>query len=94
MRIILAPTALNDIEAITKFIEWDSIDQAALFVSRIIEMTDQLEEFPQSGRIIPKIGHGSCPELIYGAYRIVYRMTRREIWITEVSHGARDWKPD
>lgn len=90
-KIIWAPSALADIEAIAKYIERDSVDQAALFVSRVIEMTDQLEDFPQSGRIIPEINDKNCRELIYGAYRIMYRIMRQEIWITGVTHGARNW---
>ncbi len=54
-KIIWAPSALNDIESIAEYIERDSVDQAALFVTRIIEMTDRLEKFPESGRIISEI---------------------------------------
>ena len=56
-------------------------------------MTDRLEEFPKSGRVIPEINDDSYRALIYGAYRIMYRITKREIWITGVIHGARDWHP-
>ena len=90
-KIIWAPSALKDIDFIAQYIERDSVDQAALFVSRVIEMTGQLEFFPESGRIIPEIKN--CRELIYGAYRIMYRIAKREIWITGVVHGARDWHP-
>jgi len=89
-KIIWAPSALEDIEAIAKYIERDSIDRAALFVDRVIEMTDQLEDFPQSGRVIPEINDENCRELIYGMYRIMYRIAKREIWITGVIHGARN----
>ena len=92
-KIIWAPSALNDIEKISEYIERDSVDQAALFVTRIIEMTDRLEKFPQSGRIILEIDNEDCREIIYGSYRIMYRMTREEIWITGVIHGARNWHP-
>ena len=78
-------------EAVARYI--DSIDQAALFVSRIIAMTDQLEGFPKLGRIIPEIGDENCRELIYGAYRLMYRIVKREIWITGLVHGARNWRP-
>ena len=92
-KIIWAPLALKDIDSIAQYIERDSVDQAALFVSRVIEMTDQLEYFPESGRIIPEIKNKNCRELIYGAYRIMYRIVKQEIWITGVIHGARDWYP-
>ncbi len=93
-KIIWAPSALSDIESIAEYIERDSVDQSALFVSRIIEMTDQLEDFPRSGRVIPEINDETCRELIYGAYRIMYRIAKQEIWITGVVHGARDWRPE
>ena len=92
-KIIWAPSALKDIESIAQYIERDSVDQAALFATRIIEMTDRLEDFPQSGRIIPEINNEHCREIIYGAYRIMYRITEKEIWITGVIHGARNWHP-
>lgn len=92
-KIIWAPSALKDIESISQYIERDSVDQAALFVSRVIEMVDRLEEFPQSGRIIPEIHDEQCREIIYGAYRLMYRITPKEIWITGVVHGAKNWHP-
>ena len=90
-KIIWAPSALSDIEAIAAYIERDSVDEAALFVTRIIEMTDRLEKYPRSGRVIPEIGDEHCREVIYGAYRIMYRIFKDEIWITGVVHGARNW---
>ena len=93
-KIIWAPSALKDIDAVAEYIGRDSSDQAALFVSRIIEMTDQLEYFPESGRIIPEINNKNCRELIYGAYRIMYRIVKKEIWITGVTHVARNWHPE
>ena len=93
-KIIWAPSALDDIESIARYIERDSVDQAALFVTRIIEMTDHLEEFPESGRVIPEINNDDCRELIYGAYRIMYRLVKKEIWITGVVHAARNWHPE
>ena len=93
-KIIWAPSALEDIESIARFIERDSTDQAALFVGRIIEMTDRLEEFPESGRVIPEINQEDCQEIIYGACRIMYRIVKEEIWITGVVHAARNWHPE
>ena len=67
--------------------------QAALFVGRLIEATDRLGSVPLSGRMIPEIGHPDCREIIYGAYRIMYRVQDEDVWITGVVHGARDWNP-
>jgi toxin ParE1/3/4 len=92
-KVIWAPSALEDINSIAAYIARDSVDQAALFVVRLVEATDRLQEFPLSGRVIPEIGNQSCREIIYGSYRIMYRLDDDEVWITGVVHGARNWYP-
>ena len=51
--VIWSPEALQDIDDIAAFIARDSEYQAALFVQRLIDATDRLAQFPDSGRIIP-----------------------------------------
>ena len=92
--VIWSPSALDDVDAIAEYIARDSIDRAALIVTRIMETTDSLQTFPLSGRVIPELGDQSCREIIYGSYRIMYRVEGNEVWITGVVHGARDWKPE
>ncbi len=92
-QVIWSPAALEDVDAIAAFIARDSIDNASLFVNRVVSATDRLQEFPESGRIIPEIGDLRCREIIFGAYRIMYRIEGAEVWITGVVHGARDWHP-
>lgn len=92
-QVVWSPSSLEDIDQVAQFIARDSSDQAALFVGRLIEATDRLPSAPLSGRIIPEIGHPDCREIIYGAYRIMYRVQGEDVWITGVVHGARDWKP-
>jgi len=93
-KVIWAPSALEDVNSIAEYIARDSVDQAALFVVRLFETTDRLQEFPRSGRVIPEIGNQSCREIIYGSYRIMYRLDDDEVWITGVVHGARNWYPE
>ncbi len=92
--VIWAPSALRDIEAIAEYIARDSIHQASLFVKRLMESAERLAHFPLSGRSVPEIRDPTCREILYGAYRIMYRIEGTEIWITGIVHGTRDWKPD
>ncbi len=89
--IIWAPSALCDIDAIADFIARDSVDNAALFVTRLIEATEHLKEFPCAGRIIPEIKNPLCREIIYKNYRIMYYIKEKSVWITGVIHGSQDW---
>ena len=56
---------------IGEYIAPDSPDDAALFVTRLIQAADRLAEFPQSGRTIPEIANPACRETIVAAHRIM-----------------------
>ena len=92
--VIWAPSALNDIDSIAEYIARDSSHRASLFIRRLFESSDRLKEYPLSGRIIPEINDPSCREIIYGSYRIMYRIENNDIWITGVVHGAQNWTPE
>ncbi|MBM4333320.1 MAG: type II toxin-antitoxin system RelE/ParE family toxin [Deltaproteobacteria bacterium] len=79
---------------LAEYIARDSIDRAALFVTRIFEITDRLQKFPLFGRVMSEIGQESCREIIYGYYRIMYRIEGNYVWITGVVHGSRNLRPD
>ncbi len=91
-KVIWSENALEDIEQISEFISKDSSDRAALFVGRIIDATERLLEYPYSGRSIPEVKKEEYSEIIYGAYRIMYKLEQEEILILAVIHSARDWK--
>lgn len=93
-RIIWSPSALRDVDSIAEYIARDSIDHAALFITPLFEATDRLQKFPLSGRIIPEINDNACREIVYNAYRIMYRVENKDVWITGVVHGARNWSPE
>ena len=93
-KVIWSPSALEDVESIAEYIARDSVDQAALFINRLLEATDRLEEFPLSGRMIPEIDNQASREIFCSYYRIMYRIENNEVWITGVVHGLRNWKPN
>ena len=92
-KVIWAPSALDDIDSIAHYISRDSAYHASLFIDRLFEAADQLLLNPQFGRVIPEIGNQNCREIIYGSYRIMYRIEKNTIWITSIIHGARNWTP-
>ena len=93
-KIIWSPTAYEDVDLIAEYIARDSVDRAALFVIRLMEKVDYLLlSYPKSGRKIPEINDESWRELLYGAYRVMYRVKDNgDVYITGVIHGSKDWK--
>lgn len=72
-RIIWAPQAIEDVEAIRAYVARDSPHYADLVVERIVAAVALLESSPRSGRVVPEVGDESLREVIHGNYRIVYR---------------------
>ena len=88
-QIVWAPQALDDLEAIRRYVAQSSTQFADLVVWRLVEAVDRLERYPRSGRTVPEVGNPSLREIVVGNYRIVYRLRRDVAEILMVFHGAR-----
>ena len=83
------PQAVEDLEAIHKYVARDSSHYATLLVERLFTAVDRLTTFPESGRIVPEFQRADLREVILGSYRIVYRLRDGHAVILTVFHGAR-----
>jgi len=93
-RVIWAPQAIQDVEAIRSYMARDSARYADLVVERLVAAVGRLENNPRSGRIVPEVGDESVREVIHGNYRIVYRLRHDVVEIATVFHGARLFRLD
>ncbi|MBW1982784.1 MAG: type II toxin-antitoxin system RelE/ParE family toxin [Deltaproteobacteria bacterium] len=84
--------ASSNLQAIFEYISKDSKIYAARFVKALIAATRKLERMPRCGREVPELENPELREVIYGNYRIIYRIAGSEdnIEILAVIHGARD----
>ena len=46
------------------------------------------------GRVVPELSREEIRELIYGDYRVVYRVAERRVDVLTVRHGRRRFDPD
>ena len=88
-RVEWSPRALADLEAIATYISADSPSYARAVVKKIVTLTRNLSEFPQSGRQVPEFDDASIRELIAYSYRIIYRFSDTDVTIAAVIHGKR-----
>src|SRR5690348_15739819 len=87
------PQAVEDLKSIAEFISRDSAYYAQLLVIDVLEATDRLALFPQSGRVVPELKNPSIREILLGNYRIVYRPQSTLCEILTIYHAARLLKP-
>jgi len=93
-RLIWSPEAVDDIEAIGKYIARDSNHYAASVVQKIFETPQSLLNFPEQGRIVPELGDESIREIFVFQYRIIYKLMNYNICILTVIHGKRELSKD
>ncbi|WP_267871568.1 type II toxin-antitoxin system RelE/ParE family toxin [Nostoc sp. CHAB 5715] len=53
--VIWTSQALTDLEAIGDFIARDAPSFAQVFVDRVFQSVERLQQFPLSGRVVPEI---------------------------------------
>lgn len=73
MRIIWNPQAQKDVSSIKAFYQKVDPDIARQITQGIVSSVDRLEQFPESGRIVPEIRDPDFREVIWRReWRIIY----------------------
>jgi addiction module RelE/StbE family toxin len=87
--------SLEDIQQIASYISNNSERYAQIFVDKVFEKVEILVDLPRVGRMVPEIELEYIRELIYGNYRIVYRIVNdNRIDILTIHHSARPLSKD
>ncbi|MBI5102106.1 MAG: type II toxin-antitoxin system RelE/ParE family toxin [Nitrospirae bacterium] len=87
MKVVWSPLAIDRAAEIAKYIAQDNIIAAENWVDTVFAKVEQLKSFPESGRTVPEINSQKIKELIYGNYRIIYRIEEKQVSILTIRHG-------
>ena len=87
MRIVWSPLAVQRLREATEYIAHDKPGAAERWVNGAFEAVGRLAELPHSGRVVPELGRPDIREVIYGIYRIIYRVSPEAILVLTVQHG-------
>jgi plasmid stabilization system protein ParE len=74
LKIVWSPLALEKLEASAKFIALDKPSAADKWVNDIFDRIDLLDSQPQLGREVPELLGSNYREVIFGSYRIIYKV--------------------
>ena len=88
MRIFWTHLAQNRVSEIAHYIAQDNVIAAQNWAEKLFAKVDQLNPFSEIGRNVPEIKKSNIRELIYGNYRIIYRIEKQFIYILTVRHFA------
>ena len=87
MKIIWSPLAIDRASEIAEYIAQDKPSAAANWIDTVFSKVEQLKSSPEMGRLVPEIKNNQFRELIYGNYRIIYRIGKKQISILTIRHG-------
>jgi len=90
MKVHWTDTAEGHLDAIYAYITQDSPEYAKRMVDRLTRRSQQIAEFPFSGRKVPEYDVDQIREVIEGSFRIIYYIKSDQIDILAVIHGAMD----
>ena len=88
-KLIWTDESLADLQAIRDFIARDSPSAAITFLSRLTDSTERLLQFPFLGTVVVDLRREDVREILFGNYRVIYRVSQDVIRIWAVYHAAR-----
>jgi addiction module RelE/StbE family toxin len=80
--------ALEQLWAIHEYLSQSSPEYAQRVVDRLTRRTQQIRNFPLSGRVSPEFNKPQIREVIEGPYRIIYYIKPDQIDVLAVIHGS------
>jgi toxin ParE1/3/4 len=87
MKIIWSPLAIDRASEIAEYIALDKPSAADQWITTVFSKVKQLESSPEIGRVVPEIGNEQFRKLIYGNYRIIYHIEKKQVSILTIRHG-------
>jgi plasmid stabilization system protein ParE len=88
VKVKFTPSAKTQFLSALSYIRKDKPSAAINFRDRAEKILRRLEDFPESGRIIPEFPKLSYREVIMTPYRFFYKIKDDFVWIVAVWHGA------
>lgn len=88
MKVRFTPSARSQFLSALAYIRQDKPSAATSFREHSETVLRRLEDFPESGRIIPEFPELPYREVIISPYRFFYKIKADTVWIVAVWHGA------
>ncbi len=86
--------ARADLKDIHAFISRDSKYYANQVANEIIDKSEQLELFPNMGRMVEEFNDPNLREIIIYSYRLIYQITFEGLEVVTIVHCRRNYTGD
>jgi toxin ParE1/3/4 len=93
VRVVWSPLAVERAAEAATYIAQDSAAAGRRWVDGLFAIAGTLSRLPERGRLVPELQRPDVRELLYGNFRIVYRVEPRRVAILTVRHLRRRFDP-
>ena len=93
MKIVWSRESLQQLIEIENYISRDSPERAVQFINRLIDRAEKIKDYPYKGRVVPEFSINEIRKIFVKNYRIVYRISEKQIEILTVFEGHKLLKP-
>jgi toxin ParE1/3/4 len=87
MNIVWSLLAVDRASEIAGYIAQDKLAGAEKWIKTVFSRVEQLKISLEICRMVPEIENNQFRELIFGNYRIIYRIEAKKISILTIRHG-------
>lgn len=86
--------ALAKVDEIVDHIARERPMAAERWAAGVFDLVERLMRSPKRGHVVPEAGREELRQLLYGQYRIIYRVEEGSVLILTVRHGRRLLDPE
>ncbi|MHB2155759.1 type II toxin-antitoxin system RelE/ParE family toxin [Calditrichota bacterium GD2] len=87
MKIIWSPRSMAQLMDLAEYIALNKPEAAHRWLENVFHEVEKIKLFPKSGRKVPEINQDKIREIIFGNYRVIYKIENDVIIIASVRHG-------
>jgi plasmid stabilization system protein ParE len=89
-RVTFAESAVVDLEQMRAwYADQQAPEVGERLLREIVAHSEQLADYPESGRVVPEFGDPQLREIIHPPFRIVYRLDAERARVVRVWRGER-----
>ena len=89
-----AAPAESDFDSLLSYIAFESPEAARKLFEKVIEAIEHAASFPKMARYIPELGHTYRELVSVRPFRVIYRISGKELWVIGVMRTEQDFAPE
>ena len=93
MRVVWAPRAIARAAEISQYIAADRPAAAEAWVEQLFAKAATLRQHPGRGHKVPELRRDEIRQILYGKYRVIYRLDPKRVVVLTIRHRRQEWDP-